>query len=210
MKGRRIPRRRTLILISYSNEPSSGLLGNPNLRPHLNSQGNLMVQGRSDGPSVVKLGDNSDMGLKSKNTSIVNTGGDDRGADGNKELQNQRLKKMTMEGEKGESNQKEDHCIKSHSGSVVKSKKKGDSNVFGRGRVSFHYLKQLARSNCQSKGGRKSPGRITESRRQERLESIKSGASTQNHTTVLNDINSTDASMGLEEFGEKIGVQWGN
>ncbi|KAI3707191.1 hypothetical protein L6452_25498 [Arctium lappa] len=98
-------------LVSNSNGPSSGLLGNPNRGPHLNVQGNLMDQGRSYGLLVPNLGEKSDMDLKSKNTSFVNSGGVARWVNGKKELQNQRLKKRTVEGEKEGGGDKTRHLL---------------------------------------------------------------------------------------------------
>ncbi|KAI3678731.1 hypothetical protein L6452_38034 [Arctium lappa] len=182
--------------------PLSGLVNSLNLGPFQKGEGVELDQG-------INLGVESKLGLKPRKTTEENREGDGRSFDGQEDLQNHRKERL-MEGVQDEAKRKKDNHSRNPSGLGAKSKRKGDGNTFGRGRVSFHYLKRLARSNVQTKGGRKRQGRNYESRSQGRVESFKSGESGQNQTAVLNDINNVDISTGLDEFGAKVGVQWGN
>lgn len=78
----------------------------------------------------------------------------------------------------------------------------------GRGRVSFHLLKQMARSNLQRSGQKKTYmasdcGKVTKVKRKRRPES---NAGSQ--TTISNELRSSDNTERMEEFGSKIGVIW--
>ncbi|KAI3665332.1 hypothetical protein L6452_43956 [Arctium lappa] len=87
-------------LVSKTNGSSSGLLGNSNHGPYFNTQGNLMDQGKSDGPPVPKLGEKSDMAPKSKSTNFANSGGTVRGVDGKKGIAETKIEEKVVGKEK--------------------------------------------------------------------------------------------------------------
>ncbi|KAI3758394.1 hypothetical protein L6452_05955 [Arctium lappa] len=169
--------------------PLSGLVNSLNIGPFQKGEGVELDQG-------INLGVKSELGLKHMKTIEENKDGDSRSFDGQEDLENHQ-KEMLMEGVQDEAKRKKDNHSRNPSGLGAKSKRKGDGNTFGRSRVSFHYLKHLARSNVQTKGGRKRQGRNSESRSQGRAESFKSGASGQNQIAVVVGAYEVEASTVL-------------
>ncbi|KAI3771352.1 hypothetical protein L6452_02515 [Arctium lappa] len=91
----------------------------------------------------------------------------------------------------------------SQNGVGMKSiKRRRGECVFGRGRVSFHYIKQKARKKkSQNSGEATMGGRSKQTRR---------GSQKTQSISLSGDVRSGNAMEGLVEFGKEIGVNWVN
>lgn len=92
-------------------------------------------------------------------------------------------------------------------GDKMKNKRQ-ESCIFGRGRVSFHYFKQMARNNHQGKGSQRRVSKSGESGKSVRSNSGGGGGDNSNQVTISNELSNLDTVEDLEEFGSKIGVRW--
>ncbi|KAI3707011.1 hypothetical protein L6452_25166 [Arctium lappa] len=80
-----------------------------------------------------------------------------------------------------------------------KKLKKMENVGFDRGKVSFHILKQLARSSGHQQGQRL----IERSKRK-----IRSRTSSGDFAAASDDLKSSDGTSNLKEFGRRIGLSW--
>ncbi|KAI3672678.1 hypothetical protein L6452_38775 [Arctium lappa] len=82
--------------------------------------------------------------------------------------------------------------------------KKGENMGMGRGRMSFHVLKQKARRISQRGGQRRAEpikGAKVKKARGIRVES-------EEQVSASNEVSSTDRNETMEEFGRKVGLIW--
>ncbi|KAI3702342.1 hypothetical protein L6452_28078 [Arctium lappa] len=159
--------------------------------------------------------DNGPQSILSMKVKEVNKQTDNKRTNGRKRMSyKEKLKERKQEGIAEAGGRMESQTrVSSQSNGGGKSKcKRKDNCILGRGRISFHYIKQKAQ-NSQNGKGKQKKSEISEDPQQAECAKLIGGGGAKSKSKSISisaELRNVEAMEDVEDFGNEIGVIWGN